>query len=239
VAAVPESCVKIYCVERTIQLAGTGVVIHPRWVLTAWHVAARFFNGATARIVAGTQTVDGIVRLSHTLPPSDSWLGPDLALIELTADLNVTVMRWASTAEFDNACEGSFAGFGPPPGEPHVRTCTFDLARCVRAPGKYSYDPAINFVAVPAPGAFHFGDSGGPMLIPANGELKLAGVLSHGTTPRFSPRRLVAWVMRKWPRFYFAARLFFFRAATWARGAFTRADAHKAWAERLTGQIFS
>jgi hypothetical protein len=241
VAVHPDFCVSIH-MEGTTDYVGSGVLLDPMWVLTAWHVTWAFQTKKPI-ITAGTQTTFGIVPRSPAFarpPATGGWRGPDLALIKLQTPLHIAPVHWATAAEFDSACGGTFVGFGPSPGSDRVRPCGFDLARCSSGAGRYTHDPAINFVGVQMPGSlFHGDDSGGPMLIQtSDNTLKLAGIVSRAMRNHIHPHGPLSYLLKRGPRIYLAARVLFWLARPSAKAIFTRTDGFKTWAEGATGVTF-
>jgi endonuclease G len=180
----------------------SGVLVHPRIVITAGHC---FDPAQPANVVAlAAEDVDDLqnaeirrVRKMVKHPRYPSSGAHDISVMILRRQANVSPVRLATAEEFAQATETTLVGFG---NDDILSTRGFGLKREVTVPilqlgnqgnddteAELGFDSDLEFVA----GGEGFdscnGDSGGPAYITVAGERVVAGLTSRATETARNP----------------------------------------------------
>ena len=149
----------------------SGVLIHPRIVLTAKHCGAVQFVGLNAASLTDPNAEPRFVLTSR------SSLTSDLKVLILRDDAVTKPTTIARTQEINHASNITVVGYGDSEFGSGVKRALGNIP-IFHNSGNVDIDPASEFAAG---GGACRGDSGGPSYITVNGKRKLAGLHSRST----------------------------------------------------------
>ncbi|MBX7195143.1 MAG: trypsin-like serine protease [Sandaracinaceae bacterium] len=150
----------------------SGLVIAPRWVLTAAHC-----EGGSGNVSAGADPD----RLDHSVPFSRSITHPslDLMLLELDADATSAVPGLTPVPVYGASLAGFVGRTAEGSGYGQTESGGVGSRRFTAEP---VVDVSSQFVSVDGEGrhGLCFGDSGGPLMVRESGQVYVIGALSNG-----------------------------------------------------------
>jgi endonuclease G len=148
----------------------SGVLVHPRIVLTAEHCGNVSFVGLNASSI-----FDSNAERCFAFPGQSPSNG-DIQVVILQDDATTQPIQIARTTEINQASAVTFVGFGESnSGSGEKRKLNIQIKP---NPGNVGFDPNTEFVT---DGGACQGDSGGPAYVMVNGNRKVAGLHSRHT----------------------------------------------------------
>jgi endonuclease G len=189
----------------TISWFCSGVLVHPRVVLTAGHcqdprspINVVGLDALDIRNLGNAELIG--VRRVRVNPQYPRIVGNDITVLILRRDATIPPIPIATTADVAQAAKTTLVGFGnsdilSTKGFGRQREVTVDITHVRRTPGDnlddaeetLGFESDLEFVA----GGNGFdscnGDSGGPAYIDAGGVRKVAGLTSRGTEGSTNP----------------------------------------------------
>jgi hypothetical protein len=168
-------------------LAGMGTLIHPRWVLTAGHVADNLAPGDLAELGGTTYEIEAIIKHPEWRGPT-SWenLRTDIALIRLRTAVAGIVPVELYTRSDELGMSATFVGMGsfgtgltgPVAERSTMRAATNRVEKCDGSFLQFRFDAPDDPGTTPLEGISGEGDSGGPAYVERDGIVYLIGVSS-------------------------------------------------------------
>lgn len=166
-------------------LAGMGTLIHPRWVVTAGHVADYLAPGDLAVLGGKTYEIEAITK-HPDWRGAHSWenLRTDIALIRLRTAVADVVPAKIYTGSDEAGMSVTFVGMGsfgtgltgPVAETPTMRAATNRVEETDGSFLQFRFDAPDDPGTTPLEGVSGEGDSGGPAYIERDGVVYLIGV---------------------------------------------------------------